>query len=123
MSELSTTLTEAFDVATEEGSPDFAPLPAGKYVASIIKAEVGPLKSGKGQAISATWEVEGEHAGRQIFDRIIVVHESADAMKFGRRKLKDIADAVGVTEAIADLSVLLNKPVSNLRKDREGPGR
>jgi len=65
MAELSTTLTEAFDTANEEGSKDFPPLPKGQYVASITKAEVGALKSGKGQAISATWEVEGgEHASR-----------------------------------------------------------
>jgi len=111
MAELSTTLTEAFDTANEEGSKDFPPLPKGQYVASITKAEVGALKSGKGQAISATWEVEGgEHASRLIFDRIIVSHESADAMKFGRQKLKDIAVACGVTDQITDLSVLLNKP-------------
>ena len=56
-----------------------------------------------------TWEVEG---GRLIFDRVIVAHESAEAMKFGRRKLKDIADACGIKDSITDLSVLLNKPCS-----------
>jgi hypothetical protein len=33
-------------------------------------------------------------------------------MKFGRRKLKDIADACGVKDSITDLTVLLNKPCS-----------
>jgi hypothetical protein len=111
MSELSTTLSEAFDVATEEGSPAFEPLPAGSYVAVIINAKVGPLKSGKGQAVNLTWEVAGDkYRGRLIFDRIIVAHESAAAMKYGRRKLKDVADACGVTEQITDLSVLHNQP-------------
>jgi hypothetical protein len=112
MTELSTVLNEAFDVATEEGSPDFEPLPKGQYVASITKAEVGSLKSGKGQAVSLTWEVEGDgkYAGRLIFDRVIIAHESAAAMKFGRQRFKDIATACGVTEQITDLSVLLNKP-------------
>jgi hypothetical protein len=112
MTELSTVLNEAFDVATEEGSPDYEPLPRRQYVASITDAKVGPLKSGKGQAVQLTWEVEGEgkYAGRLIFDRVIVAHESADAMKFGRQKFKDIASACGVTEQITDLSVLLNKP-------------
>ena len=114
MSELTTTLSEAFDTANEEGSPDFEPLPKGQYVASITDAKVGPLKSGKGQAVQLTWQVEGDskYAGRLIFDRVIVVHESAEATKFGRRKLKDIADACGVTGSITDLSVLLNKPCS-----------
>ena len=113
MSELSTTLDEAFNTQTEEGTPDFQPLPAGNYVATIVDAKVGPLKSGKGQAVLLQWEVQGDaNQGRLIFDRVIVAHESAEAMKFGRRKLKDIADACGVKDSITDLSVLLNKPCS-----------
>jgi uncharacterized protein DUF669 len=114
MSELSTTLDEAFNTQTEEGTPDFQPLPVGNYAATIVDAKVGPLKSGKGQAVQLTWEVEGDskYAGRLIFDRVIVAHESAEAMKFGRRKLKDIADACGVKDSITDLTVLLNKPCS-----------
>jgi hypothetical protein len=113
MSELSTVLDQAFDTQNEEGTPAFEPIPKGNYVASITDAKVGALKSGKGQAVNVTWEIDGgEYAGRLIFDRVIVQHESADAMKFGRRKLKDIADSCGVKEAITDLSVLLNKPVS-----------
>jgi len=113
MSELSSTLSEAFDTATEEGTPAFEPLSPGNYVASIIDAKVGPLKSGKGQAVLLQWEVrDGANQGRLIFDRVIVAHESAEAMKFGRRKLKDIADACGVKDSITDLAVLLNKPCS-----------
>src|SRR6516165_550605 len=111
MSELSSTLSEAFDTANEEGSPAFEPLSPGAYVASIIDAKVGPLKSGKGQAVLLQWEIQGgANQGRVIFDRVIVAHESAEAMKFGRRKLKDIAEACGVKDSITDLSVLLNKP-------------
>jgi hypothetical protein len=113
MSELSTTLDEAFNTQTEEGTPDFQPLPAGNYVATIVDAKVGPLKSGKGQAVLLQWEVQGgANQGRLIFDRVIVAHESAEAMKFGRRQLKDIADACGVKDSITDLTVLLNKPCS-----------
>jgi hypothetical protein len=113
MTELSTTLSEAFDVATEEGSPAFEPLPAGFYVAVIIDAKVGPLKSGKGHAVGLKWEVDDDkHGGRLIFDQIIITHESPEAMKFGRRKLKDVADACGVKDSITDLTVLLNKPCS-----------
>jgi len=113
MSELSTTLDEAFNTETEEGTPDFQPLAAGNYVATIVDAKVGPLKSGKGQAVLLQWEVQGgANQARLIFDRVIVAHESAEAMKFGRRKLKDIADACGVKDSITDLTVLLNKPCS-----------
>jgi hypothetical protein len=113
MTELTTTLVEAFNTAKEEGSPDFEPIPKGQYVASITDAKVGPLKSGKGQAVQLTWKIEGgQYANRLIFDRVIVAHESAEATKFGRRKLKDIADACSVKGHITDLTVLLNKPCS-----------
>ena len=113
MSETSTVLDEAFNTQTEEGTPAFEPLAPGNYVATIIDAKVGPLKSGKGQAVLLQWQVQGgNNQGRLIFDRVIVAHESAAAMKFGRRKLKDIADACGVKDSITDLSVLLNKPCS-----------
>src|SRR5262249_32304531 len=111
MTELSTVLDQAFDTATEEGSPDFEPLPKGSYVASITDAKVGPLKSGKGQAVQLTWEIERDkYSGRLIFDLVIVAHESEKAMKFGRQKFKDIAAACGITDQITDLSLLLNKP-------------
>jgi len=113
VSELPTLLSETFDTANEEGTPAFEPLPTGNYVASITDAQVGALKSGKGQAISLTWEIQGgANHGRLVFDRVIVQHESADAMKFGRRKLKDIADACEVKDSITDLTVLQNKPCS-----------
>ena len=124
MSELTSTLSEAFDTANEEGSPAFEPLSPGAYVASIIDAKVGPLKSGKGQAVLLQWEIQGgANQGRVIFDRVIVAHESAEAMKFGRRKLKDVAEACGVTDSITDLSVLLNKPCSvrvKIEQDKNG---
>ena len=86
MSELSSTLSEAFDTANEEGSPAFEPLSPGAYVASIIDAKVGPLKSGKGQAVLLQWEIQGgANQGRVIFDRVIVAHESAEAMRAGLR--------------------------------------
>jgi hypothetical protein len=110
MSELTTVLNEAFDTKNEEGSPAFEPLPAGPYVAAIQDIKAGPLKSGKGQAVLVTWEIDDDkYRGRLIWDRIIVMHESAEAMKFGRRKFKDLADACGVTETITDLSVLQGK--------------
>jgi hypothetical protein len=111
MSETSTVLSEAFDTANEEGTPAPELFPTGNYVASITDARVSTLKSGRGQAITITWQIEsGAYANRYVFDSVIVKHESADAMKFGRRKLKDIADACEVKDAITDLTVLHNKP-------------
>jgi len=124
MSELSTHLNTSFDVANEEGTPAFAPIPKGTYVAFISDAKAGILKSGRGRAINVTWTIEGgAHNGRLIFDRVIVEHESADAMKFGRMRLKDICVACGWKQKLDDLTVLLNKPCSiyvKIEHDKDG---
>jgi hypothetical protein len=111
MTETSTVLNEAFNTASEEGTPASETLPAGHYVAHITDARVGPLKSGKGQAIQLTWAIEDSaHAGRFVWDRVIVRHESAKAMEFGRRKLKDICIACGFDGELRDLAALHDKP-------------
>ena len=124
MTEFTTLLGETFDPAKEEGTPAFTPIPKGYYVAAIVEATVGALKSGKGQAINAKWKIEsGPHAGRIIFDRVIVSHENAEAMKIGRRKLKDICDAVGFKDKVTDVTVLTNKPCSvyvAIEEDKSG---
>ena len=121
--ELSQTLSEAFNTDVEEGS-SFDLVRTGNYVAVITDAMVGNLKSGNGQSIRMTWQIQGgEYDGRKVWDQVIVSHTSTEAMKFGRRKLKDIADAVGVSGSITDLTVLLDKPVSvyvKIEQDKAG---
>jgi len=85
---------------------------------------VGSLKSGNGQSIRMTWQIQGgDYDGRKVWDQCIISHRSTEAMKFGRRKLKDIADACGVSGQITDLTVLLDKPVSvyvKIEQDKAG---
>ena len=111
MSEASDQLSDAFNPSTEEGSPDFSPLPKGNYVASIIDAIVKPFKSGKGQAVFLTWEIADEkYKGRKVWDNCTLSHESEMAMKLGRQRFKDICDACGLHEAFRDLTLLYDKP-------------
>jgi Protein of unknown function (DUF669) len=120
---MSTQLDQAFDVEKEEGS-SFDVLPPGKYNADLMQAEVVQLKSGRGQAVSIRWCVyDGEHEGRWLFDNVIVQHDSPEAMKFGRRKFKDIATACGITAPITDVEVLVGKRaalVVGIEKDKAG---
>jgi hypothetical protein len=122
VTETTSILETAFDTPNEKGSAE--PIPAGQYVASIFDASVGALKSGKGQGVNLTWEIEGgEHSGRRIFDLVIISHENADTMRIGRGKFKDIATACGITDAITDLSVISHKPcwVSvKIESDKDG---
>jgi len=120
----STTLDEAFDVESEEGTPPRDLLPAGKYRAEISTATVGPTKNGRGQAVSLTWTiVGGDHDKRLLWQQILVQHESADAQRFGRQKFKDVCSACGITKPVTDLDVLLYKACTIsviVRKDKDG---
>jgi hypothetical protein len=108
MSEVSNLLDEAFDTEGQEGTPDT--IPAGNYTAEIIDAVCGPLKSGKGQSVNLTWAVLDEaHSGHKLWQRLIVTHESAKAMEWGKRKLKDVCVACGFAGQLTDLTVLHNK--------------
>ena len=120
---MSTQLDQAFDVEKEEGS-SFDTIPPGKYNADLVSAEVVSLKSGKGQAVSLRWAIyDGPHEGRWLFDQIIIQHDSPEAMKFGRRKFKDVCVACGITSPITDVAMLDGKRatlVVGIEKDDSG---
>jgi Protein of unknown function (DUF669) len=110
--EHTTTLNEAFDPATEEGTPARELLPPGKYKAEVVSAHIAGTKNGKGQMLNLQYSItEGEYEKRLVFDHVIVQHESVDAQRFGRQKVKDLCDATGITDAVTDVGVFLYKPV------------
>jgi hypothetical protein len=120
--EQTTRLNEAYDPAKEEGTPAFELLPAGKYKAEVIDARIAGTKNGKGQMLNLQYVItEGEFEKRLVFDRVIVQHESIDAQRFGRQKVKDLCTATGITDPVTDVGVFLYKPVVislGIEKDR-----
>jgi hypothetical protein len=119
-----TTLNEAFDPSKEEGTPARELLPVGKYKAEVVNAHIAGTKNGKGQMLNLQYSItEGEYMARLVFDHIIVQHESVDAQRFGRQKVKDLCVATGITDAVTDVGVFLYKPVVitlGIEKDRTG---
>jgi hypothetical protein len=117
-------LTEAFNPAAEEGTPEPTLLRQGHYVACVVDAIIKPYKTGKGQAVFLTWELmDDECAGRKLWSKCTLSHESEKAMKFGRQQFKDICDACGITDAFTDLTLLYNKPCSIWVRIEEGDGQ
>lgn len=120
---MSTAFPEAFDPDTEEGS-HFELIPAGDYLAMITEASVAPPKSGDGQMLSLRWVIiEGEYENRTVFQSIVFLHSSEQAQRFGRQRLKDLCDAMGITGAVTDAEIFLNRPVRiriGIEKDKGG---
>ena len=113
-----------FDPATEEGSKPFELLPTGKYTAEVVDAAIVDIKSGRGQMLKLTWVISGgDYDDRRIFQQIIVQHDSEEAMKFGRQRIKDLCDACGIRERVTDVSVFLHKPCEitvGIEEDKNG---
>ena len=58
-----------FDANQVEPSADFEPIPAGKYLATIVESEMKPTKSGTGNYLQLTFEIlegptRGDSSGR-----------------------------------------------------------
>jgi hypothetical protein len=113
-----------FDPQTEEGTQPFDVVPKGKYTAEIVDANIVDTKNGRGQMLKLTWVISGgEYDDRRIFQQIIVQHDSADAMKFGRQRIKDLCDACGIRDKVTDVSVFLHKPCQiqvGIEEDKNG---
>jgi hypothetical protein len=111
---MATHLDAPFDIDTEEGTSARSLLPAGRYTAEIVDASVGMTKTGRGQAASLTWQIsDGEYAQRQLFQTVLLTHDSEEAQRIGRGMFKDICIACGFTSGkIDDVAVLALKPVT-----------
>ena len=86
-----------FNAAEVEPSKPATPLPAGKYLVSIVESEDKPTKSGTGSYVQFTFEVlDGEHKGRKQWARLNLNNPSAQAVQIARAELSAICHAVNV---------------------------
>jgi Protein of unknown function (DUF669) len=113
-----------FDPQTEEGTQPFELVPKGKYTAEVVDAAIVDIKSGRGQMLKLTWVISGgEYDDRRVFQQIIVRHESEEAMRYGRQRIKDLCDACGIRDKVTDVSVFLHKPCQiqiGIEEDKNG---
>jgi hypothetical protein len=89
---------ETFNAAdAPTGRTEFAPVPAGWYLASIHSAEVKATKAGNGQYIKVRYDlVGGEHSGRVVFANLNTRNSSEKAQEIGRQQLGEIMRAIGL---------------------------
>ena len=89
---------ETFNAAdAPAGRTEFAPVPAGWYLASIHSAEVKQTKAGNGQYIKVRYDlVGGEHANRVVFANLNLKNPNEVAQNMGRQQLGEIMRAIGL---------------------------
>ena len=79
-----------FDFDTDGIDPmrPLGALPPATYNFVVVDAEVKDAKSGRGQYLQVTSDVQdGDMAGMKLFDRFNIAHENKTAEDIGRRQL------------------------------------
>lgn len=85
-----------------EQTNDFAPLPAGEYVATIKDVELRQTKTGIGQYLKLKLQIEAPtHTGRIVFSNLNIRNQSEVAQNIGQAQLGAIMRAAGLVELIA----------------------
>jgi Protein of unknown function (DUF669) len=88
-------LSETFDATTIEPNKPLEPLPPGRYLVQIVNSEMRPTKDGMGQLLWLELDVlEGEYAGRKLFDRLNLINANPTTVEIAQRTLSAICHAV-----------------------------
>jgi hypothetical protein len=89
-------LGNRFDATTVDPLKPHDVLPPGRYLVQIVDSEMRVTKDGMGQYLWMELDVlEGEYAGRKLFDRLNLVNNNATAVEIAQRTLSAICHAVG----------------------------
>ncbi len=85
-----------FDASVVEPSNGYDVLPPGKYIGHIVTSEMRVTKDGAGQYLYLELDIlEGQYAGRKLFDRLNLINANPDAVQIAQRTLSSICRAVG----------------------------
>lgn len=96
----------------EDFKDEYAPLPAGRYTAMIVKSETKATKAGNGSYLSLEIDiVDGQYKGRKLFENLNLDNPNEQAVNIAKVTLANICRAVGVLHP-KDSSELHLKPIS-----------
>ena len=100
-----------FDASQVEPQGDYTPIPPGEYVVQIISSEMVETSSRNGSMLKLEIEViEGDQAGRKIYDRINLDNPNAQTVEIAQRTLSAICHATGKL-SVQDSEELHNLPM------------
>jgi len=105
-------LPSVFNTDDHEAASGFEPIPAGIYLAEIVKTEMKDTKDKTGKYLSVQFKViEGDHAKRLIFCNLNLVNKNQQAVDIAQSELKSICLATGFEGELEDSVDLHNIPL------------
>ena len=100
-----------FNALDFEPATSYEPLPANWYKCVITDTEKKPTKKMTGSYLQLTIEViEGQHAGRKVFDRLNLDNPNSVAVQIAQSSLSSICRAIDVNNP-QDSVELRDKPL------------
>jgi hypothetical protein len=94
----------------DSGGGSYDPIPPGWYYGRVTQSEVQNTKAGTGKMVFVRLDIEGpQHAGRVLFDRMVVAHPNPDAAAIGRARFGSLCLACGFAKKPNDTKELLGK--------------
>lgn len=100
-----------FDANDVEPNAPHEIIPAGKYPAQIVDSVMKDTKAGTGQYLELVLEiVDGEFAGRKLWDRLNLKNPNQKAEEIAHRTLSAICRAVNVLN-VQDSEELHHRPM------------
>ena len=86
----------SFDASQVEPKGDYRPVPPGEYKVQITSSEFCQTSTGNGHQLKLELEIlEGDQAGRRLYDRLNLDNPNAQAVEIAQRTLSAICHAVG----------------------------
>lgn len=100
-----------FDATTVEPNQPFEVIPAGVYKVEMIDSDMRATKDGAGQYLWCEFTIlDGEYAGRRLYERLNIVNANAQAVEIAQRSLSALCHATGKL-SVSDSAVLHHIPV------------
>jgi hypothetical protein len=104
-------LPGAFNASEHEKMGDFSPVPAGEYLAQIVKSELADTKAGTGKFLKMEFRImNGQYKDRALWARLNIINPNAQAVEIAQKELATICAAVGLVR-ITDSEELHMKPL------------
>lgn len=93
-------LPDVFNAKDKEKMGGFEPIPAGWYLAEIVKSEMKNASSGDGNKyLTCQLKVlEGEHKDRYLFNLMNLINKSTEAVEIAEKELASICEACNIDE-------------------------
>lgn len=115
-------LNMQFDQTELNSAPSYELLPKGNYAAQIVNSEIKENRNG-GNRLSLQWEiVDGQYAGRIVFQNININHSNPEVVRIGRQQIAQICAAIG-RNSVNDSNELHNQPMQVrviIKEDKTG---